>query len=60
MKIIIKFDVDPDDLAEVMDTLLNAPSRGPVDDLADLLQWALYDRDEGPQLLGNFNVIQKP
>ena len=60
MEITIKFEVDPDDLAEVMPTLLDAPSRGPKADLVDLLQWALYDNDGGPQLAGNFNVIPKP
>lgn len=26
--------------------------------LVELLQWALYDDDEGPQLAGQFNVLQ--
>jgi len=60
MEITIKFEVDPDDLAEVIPTLLDAPSRGPIADLVDLIQWALYDSDEGPQLAGHFNVITKP
>ena len=56
MEITIKFTVDPDDLAEVMPNLLDAPSRGGQADLVDLIQWALYDSDEGPQLAGQFDV----
>jgi len=56
MEITIKFEIDPNDL-EVMPTLLDAPSRGPIADFVDLIQWAVYDNREGPQLEGNFKVI---
>lgn len=57
MEIVIRFTVKPDDLAEVMGTILDAPSRNAQADLVDLIQWALYDSEEGPQLGGYFDVI---
>jgi len=58
-QITITFTVSPADLAEVMPTLLDAPSRGAQADLVDLIQWALYDADSGPQIEGCFNVTKE-
>ena len=58
-QITITFTVSPADLAEVIPTLLDAPSRGTQADLVDLIQWALYDSVGGPQIEGYFTVIKE-
>lgn len=56
-EITIRFTVDADDLAEAVRSLLDSPSKGEQADLVYLIQYALYDDNDGPQLEGVFDVI---